>query len=146
MKKKGLWRIDAAEPVVPSMAAGFYMPRMGQKLYKTLLFMEVIMKPCQSIFVLGILVLVLAGLAGCASTGSPAAPIGIASGTASATAAGVVGDETPSVGSVAVARAPRLIKKNNTGVLDAISGASISTAAISAAAQEAINKIVAGSN
>jgi fumarate reductase flavoprotein subunit len=128
--------------------------------------MEVIMKSCKSIFVFGILALVLAGLAGCASTGSSVVPIGNASGTASATAAGfvgditvtitmvdgyitdaqVVGDETPSVGSVAVARAPTLIKKNNTGVLDAISGASISTAAISAAAQEALNKIVAGSN
>jgi fumarate reductase flavoprotein subunit len=58
----------------------------------------------------------------------------------------VVGEETPSVGDVAVTKAPRLIKKNNSGVLDAISGASITTAGISAAAQEAINKIVAGSN
>jgi fumarate reductase flavoprotein subunit len=55
-------------------------------------------------------------------------------------------DETPSVGSVAVTRAPKLIKKNNTGVLDAISGATITTAGISTAAQEAIDKIVAGSN
>jgi fumarate reductase flavoprotein subunit len=57
----------------------------------------------------------------------------------------VVGDaETPSVGSVAVVRAPGLIKRNNSGVLDAISGATITTGAISTAAQEAIDKIVAG--
>jgi fumarate reductase flavoprotein subunit len=128
------------------------------------------MKLCKSISVLGILAIVLAGLAGCASTGgssSAAAPIGNATGTASATMLGfggditvtitmadgyitdvqVVGnDETPEVGSVAVTRAPQLIKKNNSGVLDAISGASITTAAISAAAQEAIDQIVAGSN
>jgi fumarate reductase flavoprotein subunit len=129
------------------------------------------MKLCKSISVLGILSIVLAGLAGCASTGggssSAVAPIGNATGTASATTPGfggdltvtitmadgyitdvqVVGnDETPEVGSVAVARAPQLIKKNNSGVLDAISGASITTAAISAAAQEAIDKIVAGGN
>ncbi|MDR0761360.1 MAG: FMN-binding protein [Treponema sp.] len=124
------------------------------------------MKPHKSIIMFGILAFVLAGLAGCASTGGSAAvPIGNASGTASATALGFVGDitvtitmvdgsitdvqvvgndETPSVGSVAVTRAPRLIKKNNSGVLDAISGASITSAAISTAAQEAINKIVAG--
>jgi fumarate reductase flavoprotein subunit len=130
------------------------------------------MKPCKSIFVFGILALVLAGLIGCASTGggsssSSVPPIGNATGTASATTLGFGGDitvtitmadgyitdvevigndETPSVGSVAITRAPNLIKKNNSGVLDAISGASITTAAISTAAQEAIDKIVAGSN
>jgi fumarate reductase flavoprotein subunit len=127
------------------------------------------MKLCKSIFLFGMLVIVLAGLAGCASTGggSSAPPIGNASGTASATAPGFVSDitvtitmvdgyitdvqvvgpdETPSVGSVAVTRAPRLIQKNNSGVLDAISGATITTAGISTAAQEAINKIVAGGN
>jgi fumarate reductase flavoprotein subunit len=128
------------------------------------------MKHCKPIFVFGILALVLAGLIGCASTGgggSSVAPIGNATGTASATALGFVGDitvtitmangyitdvqildngETPSVGSVAVARAPKLIKENNSGELEAISGATITTAGISTAAQEAINKIVAGNN
>jgi fumarate reductase flavoprotein subunit len=132
--------------------------------------MEVIMKLYKSIIVFGILALVLAGVAGCASTGGSTAavpPIGNATGTASATAFGFVGDitvtitmvdgyitevevigndETPSVGSVAVARAPGLIKKNNSGVLDAISGATITSSAISTAAQEAIDKIAAGSN
>jgi fumarate reductase flavoprotein subunit len=57
----------------------------------------------------------------------------------------VAGDaETPSVGSVAVTRAPRIIQRNNSGVFDAISGASITSEAISIAAQEAINKIAAG--
>jgi fumarate reductase flavoprotein subunit len=63
------------------------------------------------------------------------------------TDAQVVGnDETPSVGSVAVEKAPKLIKKNNSGEFDAISGASFTSAGISAAAQEAISKIVAGGN
>jgi fumarate reductase flavoprotein subunit len=133
--------------------------------------MEVIMKLCKSIIIFGILALVLAGIVGCASTGGSTAaavpPIGNATGTASATAFGFVGDitvtitmvdgyiteaevigndETPSVGSVAVARAPGLIKKNNSGVFDAISGATISSTAISTAAQEAIDKIIAGNN
>jgi fumarate reductase flavoprotein subunit len=121
------------------------------------------MKLHTSIVIFGILALVLAG---CASTGgSAAAPIGNASGTASATTAGFGGDiivtitmeggyitdvqiagdsETPTVGGVALTRAPGIIKKNNSGVLDAISGATITSGAISTAAQEAIDKIVAG--
>jgi fumarate reductase flavoprotein subunit len=133
-------------------------------LYKGKFFtLEVNMNPHKSIIMFGILALVLAG---CASTGgSVAAPIGNATGTASATTAGfggditvtitmadgyitdvqIVGDaETPTVGSVAITRAPRIIKKNNSGLLDVISGASITSAAISTAAQEAIDKIVAG--
>jgi fumarate reductase flavoprotein subunit len=124
------------------------------------------MKPHKSIVVVS-LALVLAGFVGCASTGGGpvAAPIGNATGTASAVAAGfggditvtitiakgyitdvqIVGDdETPTVGGVAVARAPGIIKKNNSGVLDAISGATITSGGISAAAQEAISKITAG--
>ncbi|MDR3145643.1 MAG: FMN-binding protein [Treponema sp.] len=130
------------------------------------------MKQCKSILVFGILALVLAGINGCASTGGTAstggaAPIGKATGTASATAFGFVGDvtvtitmadgyitdvqvigndETPGVGSIAIEEAPALIKKKNSGALDAISGASITSAAISTAAQEAIDKIVAGGN
>jgi fumarate reductase flavoprotein subunit len=125
------------------------------------------MKPHKLIVIPGILAFVLAGFAGCASTGggSAAAPIGNATGTASAVAAGFGGDitvtitmadgyitdvqidgdsETPTVGGVAIARAPGIIKKNNSGVMDAISGATVTTGGISAAAQEAINKITAG--
>jgi fumarate reductase flavoprotein subunit len=125
--------------------------------------MEVIMKLYTSIVILGILALVLAG---CASTGGAvaSAPANNASGTASATAAGFGGDitvtitmadgritdvqvtgdgETPTVGGVALTRAPRVIKKNNSGQFDAISGATITSNAISAAAQEAIDKITA---
>jgi fumarate reductase flavoprotein subunit len=124
------------------------------------------MKPHKSIVVV-ILALVLAGFTGCASTGggSAAAPLGNATGTASAVAPGfggditvtitmdhgyitdvqVIGDsETPTVGGVAVTRAPGIIKTNNSGVLDAISGATITSGGISAAAQEAIDKIIAG--
>ena len=111
-------------------------------------------------------ILIVAALIGCASTGSGgAAPIGKATGKATATSQGfggevvvtitmadgfitdvvVVGDkETPSVGSVAVMRAPGIIKKNNSADLDAISGSSITAGAISEAAQAAIDKIVAG--
>jgi fumarate reductase flavoprotein subunit len=126
--------------------------------------MEVIMKLYTSIVILGILALVLAG---CASTGGSvvSAPAGNAAGTASATAPGFGGDvtvtitmadgritdvqvtgddETPTVGGVALTRAPSLIKKNNSGQFDAISGATITSNAISAAAQEAIDKITAG--
>ena len=109
-------------------------------------------------------IMVLAVLVGCASTGS-AAPIGNATGTATGTAQGfggeilvtitmangfitdvvVVGDkETPSVGSIAIIRAPKMIKKNNSADLDSISGATVTANGISQAAQAAIDKIVAG--
>jgi fumarate reductase flavoprotein subunit len=105
----------------------------------------------------------LAVLAGCASTGGgSAAPIGNATGSAEATAPGfggditvsitmadgfitdvkVVGDlETPTVGGIAITRAPGIIKRNNSPVVDAISGATVTTSAISAAAQAAVDKI-----
>jgi fumarate reductase flavoprotein subunit len=122
-------------------------------------------KQRKPIFIFGILALSLAGFAGCASTGGSAAvPIGNATGTASATAAGFGGDitvtitmvagyitevqvtgddETPNVGSVAVAKAPDSIKKNNSSAVDVISGATFTSDGIKTAAQEAINKIVA---
>jgi fumarate reductase flavoprotein subunit len=105
--------------------------------------------------------IVAAVLAGCAST-APAVPIGNATGSAQGTAPGfggdvtvsitmaggfitdvkVVGDmETPTIGGLAIARAPGIIKRNNSAAVDTISGASVTTSAISAAAQEAINKI-----
>ena len=118
------------------------------------------------VFLAGLLAaLILAALICCASSGSAAAPIGNATGTATGTAQGfggeitvtitmangfitdviVVGDaETPSVGSVAVVRAPGIIKKNNSPELDAISGSSITAGAISEAARAAIDKIAAG--
>jgi fumarate reductase flavoprotein subunit len=128
------------------------------------------MKLRSLLFVLGITAFIVTGFSGCASTGSVSADssavsLGDASGTASATAQGfggsvtvaitisggyitdvkVTGDnETPTVGGVAIARAPGIIKRNNSGALDAISGATITTNAFSTAAQEAINKIVSG--
>jgi fumarate reductase flavoprotein subunit len=115
-------------------------------------------------------VLFAAASAGCASTGGggaagAAAPIGNASGSAEATAPGFGGDvtvaitmadgyitdvkvtgdmETPTVGGIALTRAPGIIKKQNTAAIDAISGATVTTRAISTAAQAAIDKIVAG--
>jgi fumarate reductase flavoprotein subunit len=117
--------------------------------------------------VLAVLFTVVA--AGCASTGggsaAAAAPIGNASGAAEATAPGFGGDvtvavtmadgyitdvkitgdmETPTIGGIALTRAPGIIKKNNSAVFDAISGATVTSGAISTAAQAAIDKIVAG--
>ena len=113
-------------------------------------------------------VLILAVLIGCASSGGAAGATsshGNATGTATSTAQGfggeisvtitmangiitdvqVVGDaETPSIGSVAVMRAPDIIKRSNSADLDTISGSSITTMGIAEAAQAAIDKIVAG--
>jgi fumarate reductase flavoprotein subunit len=52
--------------------------------------------------------------------------------------------ETPTVGGIAVARAPGIIIKNNSADIDALSGATVTTQAISTAAQAAIDKILAG--
>ena len=108
----------------------------------------------------------LAGLSACASGGGGGgAPIGNATGTASATAPGFGGDvtvtltlangiitevtvagdaETPTVGGVAITKAPGLIKKYNSADIDAISGATITSSAIKAAGQAAIQKVVVG--
>ena len=124
------------------------------------------MKVRKSIVVLGVIALVLALLAGCASSGggasSGAAPIGNKTGSASATAEGfggevkvtitmangiiteveVIGDsETASIGGGAIMRAPGMIKKNNSPDFDAISGASVTSEAIIEAAKAAINQI-----
>jgi fumarate reductase flavoprotein subunit len=122
----------------------------------------------KTLLISGILAaLLLAGLIGCASTGGggSAAPIGNATGSASGTAAGFGGDitvtvtmadgfitevkidgpsETPTVGGIAITRAPGIIKKNNSAQFDAVSGASVTSTGISAAAQAAIDKIKAG--
>jgi fumarate reductase flavoprotein subunit len=95
----------------------------------------------------------------------PAAAIGDASGTASGTGAGFGGEitvtlsidggwitdvqvsgsgETPSIGGIVMTRAPDLIKKRNAAQFEAVSGATITSNGISAAAQQAIDKIVAG--
>jgi fumarate reductase flavoprotein subunit len=162
MNRAGKCKIDGEA----MRAVDFYMSLIYNKIVimqKQNFTLEVNMKLHKPIVILGILALVLAG---CASTGgSVAAPIGNATGTASATAAGfggdiivtitmadgyitdvqVVGDaETPTVGGVAITRAPGIIKKNNSGLLDAISGATITSGAISTAVQEAIDKIAAG--
>ena len=111
--------------------------------------------------------LIAIALIGCASGASSggAVPIGDATGKATGTAQGfggeikvtitmdkgfitdvvVVGDaETPSLGSIAIVRAPGMIKSRNSADLDAISNATITTLGISEAAQAAIDKIVAG--
>jgi fumarate reductase flavoprotein subunit len=121
----------------------------------------------KSVVVFGVLAaFVLAGFAACASSGgSGGAPIGNATGTASAAAPGfggevsvtvtlangiitdvkVVGDaETPTVGGVALTRAPDIIKKYNSADIDTISGASVTSSAIKTAAQAAIAAVVAG--
>ena len=116
----------------------------------------------RTVVVFAVFAALLAVLAGCASTPSQAGPIGSATGQAEASAPGfggditvsitmadgfitdvkVVGDmETPTIGGLAIARAPDIIKKNNSGVLDTISGATVTTSAITAAAQAAIDKI-----
>jgi fumarate reductase flavoprotein subunit len=91
--------------------------------------------------------------------------MGSASGSATATANGFGGEvtvsvtmadgyitavtitapgETPSMGGIAVARAPDIMIKNNTADIDALSGATVTTRAISTAAQAAIDQITAG--
>lgn len=115
----------------------------------------------------GLIVCVLLGvLAACATSGgAAAAPMGSAAGTATAAAPGFGGDitvsvtmaggyitdvsidapgETPSVGGIAVARAPGIIIKNNSADIEALSGATVTTQAISTAAKAAIDKILAG--
>jgi fumarate reductase flavoprotein subunit len=119
----------------------------------------------KSIVVFAIAALV-AALAACASSGGSAVKlIGNATGTASATAPGFGGDvtvtvtladgritdvvvvgaaETPTVGGVAITRAPGIIKKYNSTDIDTISGATVTTGAIKTAAQSAIDAVVAG--
>jgi fumarate reductase flavoprotein subunit len=117
----------------------------------------------QSLFLAVMCALLLGVVLGCAS--AQVAPIGNATGTATATAAGFGGDvtvtitmangfitdvvakgdaESSTVGGPALLRLPNSIKKYNTAKVDSISGATITSMAVSAAAQEAIDKIVAG--
>jgi fumarate reductase flavoprotein subunit len=110
--------------------------------------------------------LVLLGvLAGCVSSGSGSPSLGSVSGTSSAVAPGFGGDvtvsvtvvngyitevtidgpgETPTVGGAAIARAPGIMIRNNSADIEALSGATITTRAISTAGQAAIDKILAG--
>ena len=106
-------------------------------------------------------VLVLCGITGCAS--APAAPIGNATGTATASAPGFGGDvtvtitmaggyitdvvckgdfESPTIGGPAIIRAPNIIKRYNSANIDTISGATITTMALSEATQKAIDEIL----
>ena len=101
--------------------------------------------------------------AACAS--APVAPIGNATGNATASAQGFGGEvtvtvtmadgfitdvickgdgESPTIGGPALLKAPNMIKKYNSAQLDTISGATITTMAISEACQAAINQITAG--
>ena len=118
----------------------------------------------RKIFVFTLAFLTVALLfAACAS--APVVPIGNATGSATASAPGFGGDvtvtitmadgyitdavctgdgESPTIGGPALLRAPNMLKKYNSAQLDTISGATITTLAISEAAQTAINKIVAG--
>jgi len=112
-------------------------------------------------FLMVLIAVVLIGCASGASAKGPA-PLGNASGTGTGTAQGfggeikvtitmdkgiitnvvVVGDaETPSIGSIAVTRAPGIIQRNNSADFDAISGSTITCMGISEAAQAAIDKI-----
>ena len=125
--------------------------------------MEDTMKVGKLIF--GILAILLVfSLIACAS--APAiAPIGDATGTATASAPGYGGevtvtvtmvngfitevvaigpDESPTIGGAAIMRAPPRIIRFNTTDIDIVSGASITTMAITEAAQKAIDMIVAG--
>jgi fumarate reductase flavoprotein subunit len=122
------------------------------------------MKTSISVGLVGFVLLCV--LAACVSSGGAVmSPMGSASGSAAATAPGFGGDvtvaitmangyitdvtiaapgETPSVGGIAVARAPGIIKQNNSADIDALSGATVTTHAISTAAQAAIDTILAG--
>jgi fumarate reductase flavoprotein subunit len=119
-------------------------------------------------------VVALTWFAGCESLPSwladfdePASAIGSASGTAEGTGSGFGGavtvtvtmadgwitevrvtgpGETPTIGGIAITRAPDLIKKGNSARFNAVSGATITSNGIMAGAQEAIDKIVAGGN
>lgn len=119
----------------------------------------------QTLFLAGMCALLLGAILGCASGGGAAAPIGTATGTATGTAPGFGGDivvtvtmangfitevvakgdaESATVGGPALLRLPNSMKKYNSAQVDSISGATITCVAICAAAQEAIDKIVAG--
>jgi fumarate reductase flavoprotein subunit len=97
----------------------------------------------------------------CASTGK-VVPIGNFSGTATGTASGFGGPvevtitmadgyitevaikadgETQAIAAPAIMRAPNIIKEINSAQFDSISGASITSMAISEAAQDAIDQI-----
>jgi len=119
----------------------------------------------QNFLLLGLCALLAGVVFSCASGGGSAAPIGNATGTATGTAAGFGGDvtvtvtmangiitevtakgdaESPTVGGPALTRIPNSIKKYNSTKVDSISGATVTCIAITSAAQQAIDKIVAG--
>ena len=118
----------------------------------------------RTFFLLGISALLLGAILGCASGGS-VVPMGDATGTATGTSPGFGGDvsvtitmekgyitnvvatgkgESSTVGGPALLRLPNSVKKYNTAKVDTISGATISSMAFITAAQEAVDKIVAG--
>jgi len=119
----------------------------------------------RTLFFVGMCALLAGVVLCCASSGGSGSPIGNATGTASATSAGFGGDvsvtvtmangfitevvakgdaESSTVGGPALLKLPNLIKKYNTAQVDAIAGATITSMAVKAATQEAIDKIVAG--
>jgi uncharacterized protein with FMN-binding domain len=51
--------------------------------------------------------------------------------------------ETPTIGAIAIERAPGIIIRNNSPDIDIISGASITSIGISTAAQAAVDQIAA---
>ena len=120
------------------------------------------MKTRNLIVVLAIAALLIAGLAACA-TGP--ARIGNATGTATGNAMGFGGNvyvtitldnglitnveisaphDTVMFVTPVVNRAPGMMKQNNSAQFDAISGATVTSVAVSQAAQMAIDMIVAG--
>jgi fumarate reductase flavoprotein subunit len=121
------------------------------------------MKVRKLILFVGIVALLTGAFWGCAS--APVTPIGNATGTATGTAPGyggdivvtvtmadgfitdvkIVGDkETQSIAGPAITRAPNMIKRYNSAQFDAVSGATVTSMGISAAAQNAIDQIAAG--
>jgi fumarate reductase flavoprotein subunit len=51
--------------------------------------------------------------------------------------------ETPTIGGIAIERAPGIIIRNNSAEIDTISGASVTSSGIATAAQAAIDQITA---
>jgi fumarate reductase flavoprotein subunit len=130
------------------------------------------MKSYKTLFIWGILIVILAaGLIACTSTkggesSAAAETVTGPSGTATGTAAGFSSEisvtiimengkivdvqieapgETPTIGAIAIERAPGIMIRNNSPDIDIISGASITSIGISTAAQAAVDQI-AGSN
>lgn len=118
----------------------------------------------KTLFIVGIIALVLGVALGCASAPREVTPIGTATGTATGTAPGyggpievtvtmedgfitdvvIRGDhETPAFAQPIFMRAPGMIRSENSAQIDGFAGATITLMGVIEATQQAIDQIVA---